>query len=68
MVSNMKHNKITALVPMKGHSERVPNKNIRNFCGKPLYHRIVEVLLASKHINQVYIERKSRRSISFCTI
>lgn len=27
--------KIAALVPMKGHSERVPHKNIRQLAGKP---------------------------------
>ena len=32
---------IVALVPMKGHSERVPNKNLRSFCGKPLCHWII---------------------------
>jgi len=54
-------NQIIALLPMKGHSERVPNKNMRDFCGKPLYHRILEVLLASKHISQVYIDTDSKQ-------
>ncbi len=36
--------KITALLPMKGHSERVPNKNLRIFAGKPLFHHVAAVL------------------------
>lgn len=44
---------------MKAHSERVPNKNIRNFCGKPLYHTVLSNLLKSKYINQVIINTDS---------
>lgn len=51
--------KIAALVPMKGHSERVPNKNIRTFCGAPLYHRVVEALLASRYVEEVVINTDS---------
>lgn len=54
-------NQIIALLPMKGHSERVPNKNMLDFCGEPLYHRILEALLVSKHISQVYIDTDSKR-------
>ena len=38
--------KITAIVPMRHNSERVPGKNYRDFAGKPLYHRVVDSLLA----------------------
>lgn len=44
---------------MKGHSERVPNKNMRNFNGKPLYHAIINSLLKSKHISQIIINTDS---------
>ncbi|EAJ3529790.1 acylneuraminate cytidylyltransferase family protein, partial [Campylobacter coli] len=29
---------ISVLLPMKGHSERVKNKNMKDFNGFPLYH------------------------------
>ena len=51
--------KLTALLPMKGTSERVPNKNMRNFDGKPLYHAIMNSLLASKYIDKVVINTDS---------
>ena len=51
--------KIVALVPMKHHSERVQGKNYRPFAGKPLYHRIVNSLLASLLIDQVVIDTDS---------
>jgi CMP-N-acetylneuraminic acid synthetase len=51
--------KITALVPMKGHSERVPNKNIRTLAGKPAFHWILESLSKSKYIDEIVINTDS---------
>lgn len=53
--------KLIALLPMKAHSERVPNKNMRDFCGKPLYHRVLETLLGSRYIKEVCINTDSKR-------
>jgi CMP-N-acetylneuraminic acid synthetase len=38
----------TALVPMKAHSERVPQKNTRTFNGRPLFHWILGTLTTAK--------------------
>jgi N-acylneuraminate cytidylyltransferase len=51
--------KVTALLPMKGTSERVPNKNMRSFDGSPLYHAIMKSLLSSKYIDKVVINTDS---------
>ena len=51
--------RITALLPMKGHSERVPNKNLKMFCGKPLYHSIMNQLLLAKTINKIVVNTDS---------
>jgi CMP-N-acetylneuraminic acid synthetase len=51
--------KITMLLPMKGHSERVSNKNLKLFCNKPLYHAVANVLLKSKYISEVIINTDS---------
>jgi len=48
-----------ALVPMKGHSERVPNKNLRPFCGRPLYHWIVQSLQASLNVADIAVDTDS---------
>lgn len=53
--------KVVALVPMKGHSERVPNKNMRNFNGKPLYHFIVNTLLKCTQVGQICINTDSEQ-------
>lgn len=44
---------------MKGNSERVPNKNLKDFAGKPLYHRVMDALLASKYIDKVIVNTDS---------
>lgn len=51
--------KIKALLPMKGNSERVPNKNMRDFDGAPLYHAVLKSLLASEYIDEVVINTDS---------
>ena len=55
----MKNLKVTALVPMKGNSDRVPNKNIRLLNGKPVCHWIIESLSQSKYINEIIINTDS---------
>lgn len=50
-------------MPMKGHSERVPNKNMKNFAGKPLYHAVAESLLESAYIDELVINTDSEAII-----
>ncbi len=50
---------LKALLPMKGNSERVKNKNMRDFDGAPLYHAIMRSLLASKYVDKVVINTDS---------
>jgi CMP-N-acetylneuraminic acid synthetase len=52
---------MVALLPMKGHSERVPNKNMRDFNGRPLYHAVMNELLGSKFIEKVAINTDSEK-------
>lgn len=51
--------KVKALVPMKGHSERVPHKNIRPLAGKPCFHWVMEALSASDYIDEIIINTDS---------
>ena len=41
---------ITALLPMKKNSERVPNKNFKILSHKPLYKWILDSLLSIKEV------------------
>jgi CMP-N-acetylneuraminic acid synthetase len=50
---------ITALVPMRHHSERVPGKNYRVLAGKPLFHHILDTLRAVPEIKQIVVDTDS---------
>ena len=51
--------KLAALVPMRHHSQRVPGKNYRLLAGKPLFHQIIETLLAVREINEIAVDTDS---------
>ena len=51
--------RIVALVPMRHSSERVPGKNFRPLAGRPLYHHIVDALLAADRIDTILIDTDS---------
>lgn len=52
--------KVTFLLPMKGNSHRVPNKNLKLFNGKPLFHAILDKVINSKYINKIIINTDSK--------
>jgi CMP-N-acetylneuraminic acid synthetase len=50
---------LVALVPMRHHSQRVPGKNYRLLAGKPLFHHVIETLLAVPEISQIVVDTDS---------
>ena len=44
---------------MRHHSQRVPGKNYRPLAGKPLFHHIIESLLAAPEINDIVVDTDS---------
>ena len=50
---------INPFIPLKGHSARVPGKNLRDFNGRPLFHVIVETLQGADRIGAIYIDTDS---------
>ena len=51
---------VAALIPMKGHSERIPGKNLRLIAGKPLFHWITETLLEARGVDEVIVDTDSQ--------
>lgn len=49
----------TALIPLKGHSQRVPGKNLRPIAGRPLFHWICLALSATRGIERTVIDTDS---------
>lgn len=64
----MAYPKVKALVPMKGHSERVPHKNIRPLAGKPCFHWVMEALSASEYIDEIIINTDSEEIAASASI
>ena len=56
--------RVVALLPMKGHSERVPGKNFRPFAGRPLFRWILETLLSLDQIAQVVVNTDARATLA----
>ena len=50
---------ITALVPIKSNSTRLPNKNFKFFNGKPLFHHVLETLQNTDEIGLIYVNTDS---------
>ena len=51
--------RLTALVPMRHESERVPGKNFKSFAGRPLFHWILETLLACDVVAEIVVDTDS---------
>jgi len=64
--------KVTAIVPIKRHSQRVPFKNFRDFNGKPLYHWIITTLIKTERVNDIVINTDSvyeiKKTSDFCNV
>jgi len=58
--TNSQPKRIVALLPMKANSVRIKGKNFRDFCGKPLFHWILDTLLAVEEIDQIIINTDAR--------
>src|SRR5687768_291052 len=52
--------RIVALLPIKGHSDRITGKNFKDFCGKPLFRWILDTLLSVPEIELVVIDTDAR--------
>ncbi len=50
---------VTALVPMRHHSQRVPGKNFRPLDGRPLYEHILSALVSVPEITRVLVDTDS---------
>lgn len=51
---------IVAVIPARGGSKGIPNKNIRIFNGKPLIATSIEAAISSKFVNKIYVSTDSK--------
>lgn len=59
--------KILAIIPARSGSKRLPHKNTKNFCGKPLLAWTVEAALNSQYIDKVILSSNDPEAIKIAT-
>lgn len=57
----MNENMVSALVPMKGHSERVSSKNTRILGDAPLFYHILRSLGQAKQVYEILVDTDSEK-------
>jgi N-acylneuraminate cytidylyltransferase len=55
---------IHCIIPARSGSKGIPNKNIIDFCGKPLIAWTIEQCLSSKYISDVWVSSDSQEILS----
>ena len=57
-----------ALIPARGGSQRLPNKNILDFCGKPLIKWTIDAALKCKKIDKVVVSSDSEKILKISSV
>ena len=57
--------KVIALIPCRGNSKGIKNKNLINFLGKPLMYWTIKDLKSSKLIEKIYVTSDSDKILKF---
>lgn len=58
--------KAACFIPIKLNSERVPGKNFRLLCGKPLYQYVIEHSMMAECFEDIYVDTNSNEVKDFC--
>ncbi|OGY63544.1 MAG: hypothetical protein A3I89_02095 [Candidatus Harrisonbacteria bacterium RIFCSPLOWO2_02_FULL_41_11] len=61
----MKSKKVLVVIPARGGSKRIPNKNIRNFLGKPLIAYTIKQALKVPFVDRVIVDTDSPKIAAF---
>ena len=57
--------KVIALVPCRGNSKGIKNKNLVNFSGKPLMYWTIKQLKDCKTIKEIYVTSDSEKILNY---
>ncbi len=58
-----KKDKIIAIIPARGGSKRIKNKNLVNFFGKPIINYSLELAINSKIFDKIFVSTDSKKII-----
>jgi len=57
-------NKVLGIIPAKGRSNALPDKNLHPFCGKPLVQWTIEASMQSKYITRTVVSSDNKEIIA----
>ena len=55
-----------AIIPARGGSKRIKNKNLKLFCGKPLIYYPIKAIKESNLFNKIHISSDSSKILNYC--
>ena len=55
-----------AIIPARGGSKRIKNKNIKLFRGKPMIYWTIKAAKKSKLFDEIFVDTDSNRIKNFC--
>ena len=53
-----------AIIPARGGSKRIEKKNIKNFCGKPIISRSIEIAHKTKLFDKIIVSTENKEIAS----
>ena len=53
--STVRKSRALCVIPARGGSKRIPRKNVRDFCGKPIIAYSIEAAMESKLFDEVMV-------------
>ena len=62
-----KKKRVIAIIPARGNSVRIKNKNLKKFNGYPLIYWTIKTANKSKYINQILITSDSQKILNYCS-
>ena len=60
--------KVACFIPVKSNSERVPGKNFRMLCGKPLYQYIIDHAIEANCFDDIYVDTNNDEVKKYCEL
>lgn len=58
--------KVVCFIPIKSNSERVPGKNFRVLCGRPLYQHIIDHAIEANCFDDIFVDTNSEEVKKYC--
>tara|TARA_Y100001960_G_C14782185_1_gene887659 strand:+ start:9404 stop:10120 length:717 start_codon:yes stop_codon:yes gene_type:complete len=66
MICSPESESVLVVIPARGGSRRIPRKNIKKFCGKPLVAWTIEAAQGSQFVNKIFVSTDDLEIAGLC--